>query len=382
MGKEIIVSAPGKIILHGEHSVVYHKVAIAASLNRRTTIKLKIQDNDDQLIKLLLPDVNIENVFNLTQLQKLFETMPLKSTEFTINTPNMIDFPKFLEQITNYLENSIQTYNSLTNAQRMALIAFLYLFIGILRNSTLNSIEILVISDLKISSGTGSSASYCTALAAAFLVYKQNLTSITGEELNIINAWATFGEQIMHGGASSGIDTAICTYGSLVKFRKGDPIEQIHLQQSFRIMLIDTLIPRDTKKMVQKLCDLRKKLPTVVDPILNSMEAIALEALQCIQTNSNYDNLRELMNINQALLCALNVSHETLDEICKIAKKYNLGGKLTGAGGGGYAIILLPPTLKNDVEMNLICDLESLKFNVLTTFIGGSGVQIDKIIIN
>lgn len=48
------------------------------------------------------------------------------------------------------------------------------------------------------------------------------------------------------------------------------------------------------------------------------------------------------MDINQGLLDALGVGHSSLTNICDIAKRFKCGAKLTGAGGGGCAIVLLP----------------------------------------
>lgn len=45
--------------------------------------------------------------------------------------------------------------------------------------------------------------------------------------------------------------------------------------------------------------------------------------------------------MNHHLLNALDVSHERLDQIHKLAKKYHFSSKITGAGGGGCAIVLL-----------------------------------------
>ena len=52
---------------------------------------------------------------------------------------------------------------------------------------------------------------------------------------------------------------------------------------------------------------------------------------------------QELIDTNQGLLCALGVSHPSLDRAVSIARKHGVHAKLTGAGGGGCALALLDP---------------------------------------
>lgn len=80
--------------------------------------------------------------------------------------------------------------------------------------------------------------------------------------------------------------------------------------------------------------------------------------------------------MNQGLLATCQVSHSTLDLICATAKKRGFSAKLTGAGGGGFAYVLIPPNASDaDVE-GLGCDLVASGFSVTETNLGGSGVKI------
>lgn len=47
--------------------------------------------------------------------------------------------------------------------------------------------------------------------------------------------------------------------------------------------------------------------------------------------------------MNHHLLNAMGVGHKALDEVCAVAREMGLAAKLTGAGGGGCAIVLIPP---------------------------------------
>lgn len=81
--------------------------------------------------------------------------------------------------------------------------------------------------------------------------------------------------------------------------------------------------------------------------------------------------------MNQGLLNALSVSHPQLEIICAMAWMHSYAGKLTGAGGGGYAYILLPPDTNSKSIKVLTEQLEEKDFHVTMTSLGGSGVKID-----
>lgn len=80
--------------------------------------------------------------------------------------------------------------------------------------------------------------------------------------------------------------------------------------------------------------------------------------------------------MNQCLLTACQVSHPSLDTICSKAKNYGFFAKLTGAGGGGFAYVFLPPDASESKTNDLSLELSSLGFSVIKTKLGGSGVEI------
>lgn len=86
---------------------------------------------------------------------------------------------------------------------------------------------------------------------------------------------------------------------------------------------------------------------------------------------------QELADMNHNLLKALQVSHPKLDEICAVLTESGLRGKLTGAGGGGYAIAVVPPYLEESAVKDLVSKLETEGYEVVLTDLGGPGVLID-----
>lgn len=84
----------------------------------------------------------------------------------------------------------------------------------------------------------------------------------------------------------SGIDNTICTYGSMVEFRKGLPLKLIPVRRTYQILLVNTKVSRDTKTLVAKVAQKRQNYPKLVDHIFDAMEEIALIAVEKIKTIS------------------------------------------------------------------------------------------------
>uniref|UniRef100_A0A7N4PKG7 Mevalonate kinase n=1 Tax=Sarcophilus harrisii TaxID=9305 RepID=A0A7N4PKG7_SARHA len=65
----LLVSAPGKVILHGEHAVVYGKVALAEALDLRTFLQIK--PHKDGKVSLRLPNLGTKRDWDVSKLQLL-----------------------------------------------------------------------------------------------------------------------------------------------------------------------------------------------------------------------------------------------------------------------------------------------------------------------
>lgn len=95
-----------------------------------------------------------------------------------------------------------------------------------------------------------------------------------------------------------------------------------------------------------------------------------------ITAEENYEKLKRLYVINNNLLRAIGVSHPKLEEIFSISERNGFASKLTGAGAGGFAIILLPSDYENDEAFHrLSADLSHFKTSV--TQIAGDGLRIE-----
>jgi len=92
-------------------------------------------------------------------------------------------------------------------------------------------------------------------------------------------------------------------------------------------------------------------------------------------------SLQELVDMNQALLNVLGVSHPALDRICRTVSKFGLHAKLTGAGGGGYAFVLLPACPSQQTKVQQMKEqLQRKGFVCIETELGSAGITVSNVI--
>ncbi|KAK2185913.1 hypothetical protein NP493_217g03026 [Ridgeia piscesae] len=375
----IVVSAPGKVILHGEHAVVYGKRALAASLNLRTF--LRITSNSSHQVSLRLPDIGVSVTWSLGELQETF-TLPFCDPMNPV--PPSADL---LAQVKKFAGIESDTVNT----KQLAVVTFLYLFLSIsATHKNIPSLTIEVASNLPTGAGLGSSAAFSTCLASSLLqhrrltsvalqVDKSNTATWSDKDIKLINQWAFIGEKVIHGNPS-GIDNSVSTYGGALNFQAGNitPIDRV---PQLRILLLNTKVPRSTKFMVAGVKDRYNKYPEIIGPVLDSIEGIS----QCCEriftemdkgtpTQEHYDTLKDLIDINQNHLRTLGVSHPALERVCHVTQSHGLYSKLTGAGGGGCAFTLVPPGTCEDVIGNIRQELKELGYDCWETTMGGPGV--------
>lgn len=373
--QRIVVSAPGKVIIHGEHAVVFGKRALAASLGLRTTLTL--YEACDDIILLDLPDIGIR----LTWLRDELSSFSRPSGDAGVPKEADADMITCLKKLAHLDEEANET-------KHLAVVAFLYLFYGIaVRNGLVPCFHVEVRSHLPTSAGLGSSAAYSVCLASGLLLSTGNISQLNGnskeswsqDDLRQINEWAFMAEKIIHG-RPSGIDNSVSTYGGALCFQGGQ-ITPLQRMPNLRILLVNTKVPRSTKILVEGVRKKYDKYPEIVKPVLDAIEVITSQFESIIKgdyhetsTIQMYETMKDLIDMNQQLLVFLGVSHPTLDEICRVTIRHGLHSKLTGAGGGGCAMALIPNDFPSEITQKVILELDGLGFECFETSIGGHGV--------
>nr|AQT00804.1 mevalonate kinase [Osmanthus fragrans] len=380
---EVTSRAPGKIILAGEHAVVHGSTAVAAAIDLYTYVTFGFptpSDNDDTL-KLHLKDMDLEFSWPIG---KIKEVLPdLGSLEASSPSSCSLETIKAITALVeeqNIPEAKIGLSSGVTT--------FLWLYTSI---HGYKPAKTVVTSELPLGSGLGSSAALCVAFSAALLALSDSVTldfshqgwQMFGDsELDLVNKWAFEGEKIIHG-KPSGIDNTVSTYGNMIKFRSGE-LTRIKTNMPLKMLITNTKVGRNTKALVAGVSERTIRHPEAMSSVFSAIDSISSELASIIQSPVTDDlaitekekKLEELMEMNQGLLQCMGVSHASIETVLRSTLKYKLSSKLTGAGGGGCVLTLLPNLLSGTVVDKVIAELESCGFQCLIAGIGGRGLEI------
>jgi len=289
----VTASAPAKVILFGEHFVVYGEPAVVLAIDKRAYVSAQLRK--DKRIHIISIDLGVAGTFmgERFQAEKGGSKARLK-----------------LEPVKNAVQQVLE------KTERKA------------------GVNVKIDSDIPVSAGLGSSA----AVATSTIVAVSNLLDIELARDQIFRM-AYEAERLVHG-TPSGIDPAISTYGGALQFQKGKDFIPLSVQTNMPMVIGNTKVERSTGELVATVRHIREHYPSIIEPIVKTGGKIALDAVEALKKD-DLQTVGELMNINHALLCAVGVSHEALERLVYAARKGGaLGAKLTGGGGGGCMIAL------------------------------------------
>ncbi len=148
-------------------------------------------------------------------------------------------------------------------------------------------------------------------------------------------------ERVFHGNPS-GVDNAMAAAGGVAVFRRSQPLQRLSVVRPLPLVIAHSGESSSTKETVEFVRRQYDKDPARVGEIFDGIEALVRNAQLAVEAG-DLKALGQLMDMNQALLSALMLSTENLETLCRVARHHGaLGAKLTGAGGGGCMIALAP----------------------------------------
>lgn len=296
-------SAPGKMILFGEHSVVYGKPAVVLAIDRRANVYAEKRSDN-----------------------KIF-----------IDADNL-GFSGYFEDDT-YHPVRGRAWRGRNLAALNVAAKKTMEYLGVQGGANLK-----VRSMIPIAVGLGSSAAICVATVAA--VERLHDAGLKQEEISNI---AFEGETIIHG-KPSGVDNNVSTFAGVMSYDRENGIKRHKLDQDIPFIIGNSKKKRSTRKMVENVAALKERNPEEMNNILDSMGQIAESGLDALM-KSDIHRIGDLMNLNHGLLSAIGVSTMKLEILCHTSRNNGaLGAKLTGAGGGGCMIALAEEPVIPDIE--------------------------------
>lgn len=283
----VVAHAPGKIILFGEHAVVYGRPAIAVPVSqvRAKAIVSALPGSPAGEVRLTARDIGLES-----RLSDLPGDHPLALA------------------INGVLEH--------------------------LELDRLPALHLRIESDIPIASGLGSGAAVSAAIARA-------VSAFLGHPLpdDQVSSIAFRVDQKYHG-TPSGIDNTVIAYAQPVYFVRGQPFQRLCTGRPFTVVIGNSGISSPTAAVVGDVRRQWEANPAPYETLFDAIGEIARQAREAIEAGAPTE-LGPLMTRNHSLLRELGVSSEALDRLVSAALSAGAGGaKLCGGGRGGNMIAL------------------------------------------
>ena len=310
-----IASAPGKVILFGEHFVVYGVKAILCSINKRVTVTAEKTSERKISINSKIGKLELEPDKPISEINS-----PLKPFYYLAN-------------------KSIENKDS--------------------------GIRIQIDSEIPLGAGLGSSSACCVAGAAAIFKLFGNISK--EEVLKLaIEAERTIFEN------TSGADCTVCTYGGIMEYDKNKGFKKIEHEPNFQLVIINSNMEHSTQSMVSKVKEFENKNKEEFSKLSNLESKLVEDVLKLVKENK-IQEIGQKMNQNQEYLENIGISNNELTRMIKIGQELSFGAKITGSGGGGCIFALtnesnLQTILKKFKDNNYECFSAKIDFKGLNTF--------------
>lgn len=298
-----IATAPGKVILFGEHAVVYGQPAIAAPVSDvRATAR--IEEAEAGGVRIVAPDMG-----------QAYRLADAGSQDPLATAVRLVQQEAELER--------------------------------------LPDLTITVTSDVPIASGLGSGAATAAAVIRA-LAHHVGRADLAEDE---IVSDLTYEVEKIHHGTPSGIDNTVVAVEKPVFFVRQQPhnrIETFRVAQPLHLLIGDTGRRSSTREVVG---DVRRQWQAQTqrfEELFAACGHISRAARSAIEAG-DLPELGRLMRENHVVLQQMTVSSPELDRLVQAAAEAGaLGAKLSGGGRGGNMVALVEEGTKRTVADALL----------------------------
>lgn len=304
MSKSIKISAPGKLMLFGEHAVVYGCPCIVTAVNQRVHVKASFNGQDELVIN--APQLGVKN--------------------YRRNVSSLCsqEMPKQVSFIEAVVKRFYQNY-------------------GLKKG-----LELETKSDFSHSYGFGSSSA--VTIATAMALKELYSVKLSPKKLFKLCYKAVLDIQ----GVGSGFDLAAALWGGTLFYEKGARLVKKMKISKFPIVVYYSGVKADTPTLVRQVAELKRRHPIKVKRVFEDIEKVVLKAKEALN-QGDWKKIGGLMNKNQKLLEGLGVSTLKLEKLIKAAINAGAwGAKLSGAGGGDCIVAVCPPQKQKAIEQVLV----------------------------
>ena len=289
--------APGKLILSGEHAVVYDKPAIAMAIDRSAQ-SIILPSNTKEEISFELQDLRQNESFTIRALREL---------------KNRLAKNYYL-----FLEGKMGIRDVFYKPIELFQFAFITILDG-LHLKVANGVKIQLHSNIPIGCGMGSSAA--TVLSVLRAVGHYFRTEFRPEWYR---AYSLEAENLQHGHAS-GVDTHISLHGGCARFQKGEA-RKLPLPR-MPMYLVHTGVPETTTGE----CVSRVREQFGDSPVWSEFEAVTNAMEKALATN-HLETIQNCVRENNRLLAGIGVVPGRVQEFISEVEKWGAAAKICGAG--------------------------------------------------
>jgi mevalonate kinase len=183
-------------------------------------------------------------------------------------------------------------------------------------------------------------------------------------------------ESVFHGNAS-GVDAAVSALGGCVQFERGEAkgrakIERVRLPGIVHLCIGNTGQRSSTRSVVEAVGRLRARRPETTQRTFEAIHTLVKNARLAIEAGDRCA-VGQLLDLNQMLLAGLFVSTPEIEQMCSAARSAGaFGAKLTGAGGGGCVVALVDSA---EVGSGVLRAWKSDGFDGFLTTVGSEPVR-------